>query len=90
MLLVRNCFRQILQWSKRACVDVSMSIMVCQSFEGANVDGHEYRVEICTDGEASFRAHDVTLLHREQRSLLYAYRHFTYNRVTRRSCTTLP
>lgn len=87
--VVRNRFRQVLQRSKRACADVSMSILVRQSHQGANVGGHEHRVEIRTDGEDIPFSPDI-FLHGEQRSLLdTSPRHSTYNRATRQSCTTL-
>lgn len=51
--LVRNGVGQVLQWSKRARPDVSLSILVYQRYKGANVGGDEHGAEIRTDGEAT-------------------------------------
>ena len=83
MLVVRNCFRQVLQRSKRACADVyvCMSILVRQSHEETNPGSHEHRVEICTDGEVSLRP-QYTLPHREQRG--YSAPHLGTSRTAER------
>ena len=59
-LVVRDCFRQVLQRSKCACTYVSLSILVHQSNQGTNLGGNERRAQIRTNGEAFFflrRAH---------------------------------